>query len=108
MVEKKMGKMNEEWLKFEKTANFDHWKKAQEMWAELEQQGDTPPILMANTKQIFAEAFKFPDMATYDFAHNELSKLEMAQTNLNENPDNKILLNKFRDATLEASKNIKH
>lgn len=41
------------WEKFEKSGNLDYWENAQKQWAELEIDGDTQPVLQADTKKVF-------------------------------------------------------
>ena len=68
IVDKKVKKMKNIWNKFEKTGNLDFWQRAQKQWAELETDGDTQPVLQADTKNVFTQSFKFEDLADNEFA----------------------------------------
>ena len=52
-------------------------------------------MLKVNTRKIFEQRFAFEDVAKNDYAVAQLENLETAQINLNNNSDNKILLDKF-------------
>ena len=90
--------MNEEWKIFCQTQRMDHWNKAQKIWASLEDTGFSQPMLKANSKELFVKNFKFDAIASNDETVAILQDLDIAENNLNQNPDNKILLTKYISA----------
>lgn len=87
--------MNHQWNMFCQTLDTAKWEKAQEMWTKLEADGHSQPLLKADTKQLFAKSFKFDDTARNDYAVDQLNTLDIAQQNLNANPDNRRLVGQF-------------
>lgn len=94
-VDAKKAVMNKEWQSFCQTLKVKHWKKAQQIWSKLDDLGFKQPPLKANTKELFKNNFNFDTIATNDDTVAILQDLDIAENNLNQNPDNKILVNKF-------------
>ena len=76
------------------------------MWAKLDKEGVKPALLQVNTKEIFEKGFQFPDVAKNDEAVNILEPIDIAQKNLNSNPDNKMLMDKFISTAQSTIKNL--
>jgi hypothetical protein len=51
--------------------------------------------LKANTKDLYQKSFNFEEVGKNDDVLNILSDLDIAQGDLNQNPDNESLLQKF-------------
>lgn len=94
-INNQISEMNHQWLLFEKGLDMENWDKAQALWAKLEKENHPQEMLKINTRKIFEQQFAFDDVAKNDFAVAHLENLETAQINLNNNTDNKILLDKF-------------
>ena len=75
-------------------------------WTQLEQDGDTQPPLRVNTAELFAKSFKFENLADNDYSQKILSNLKIAQTNLNNNPDNRKLLGYFEKVHKESASKL--
>ena len=76
------------------------------MWAKLDEEGHQQPILKAETKQIYEKAFQFSEVAKNDATVEILADLEAAQWNLNQNPNNQVLLERFRKEAQTASQKL--
>jgi hypothetical protein len=50
-------------------------------------------MLKIGVRKVFESKFKFPEVAKNDFAVAQLENLESVQINLNNNPNNRGLLN---------------
>lgn len=98
--------MNSEWLAFCKTLELEHWDNAQKTWTDLASSGHQQPILKANTKELFQNSFSFAEVGKNDDVVQMLSDLDVAQGNLNGNPDNEGLLQKYIQTAKIASKNL--
>ena len=98
--------MNSEWLAFCQTLELEHWDNAQKTWSEMASEGHQQPILKANTRELFQKSFSFADIGHNDDVIQILSDLEVAQGNLNGNPDNEGLLQKYIQTAKIASKNL--
>lgn len=94
-VNNKISEMNHQWNLFERGLDTENWDKAQALWAKLEKEGHPQSLLKVNTRKIYEKQFKFDEVAKNDFAVSQLDNLDTAQINLNNNSDNKILLDKF-------------
>ena len=106
-VAKKKKVIDNEWSKFCMTLRMDHWVKAQKLWAKLDKSGSPQPILKANTKELYEKGFKFDSIANNQDTQAILQDLDIAQINLNQNPNNEILLKKFIATAQEASKELR-
>ena len=106
-LDNKISEMNHQWSMFCLTLDADKWTKAQEMWVALEKDGHAQPLLKANTKQLYAKGFKFEDTARNDYAVDQLNTLDIAQTNLNANADNRRLLGQFIATAQQTAQNLK-
>jgi len=63
-------------------------------------------LLKANTKELYLNSFKFEAVSHNDDTQNIMSDLDSAQTNLNANPDNRILLAKFIKVAESTAKEL--
>lgn len=63
-------------------------------------------MLKVDSRKFFEQKFKFPEVAKNDYAVAWLDKLEDAQINLNNNSDNKILLNKFIETAQDTAEHL--
>lgn len=104
--QEKTEEMKNEWGLFCQTLNMDHWDKAQEMWSFLQKEGNNPDLLKVNTKQYYEKGFNFPEVAKNDDSVEVLQPLDLAQDNLNSNPNNKILINNFIVAAQKAASEL--
>lgn len=84
--------MHKEWNKFCQTLELEHWDKAQKTWTDLDQSGHSQSILKANTRQLYQNSFSFAEIGKNDNVISILSDLEIAEGNLNANPDHEGLL----------------
>ena len=91
----KIAYMKKEWKKFCQTLELDHWDKAQKTWTELEKNGQSQPILKANTRGLYKNSFTFGEIGNNDNVVSILSDLEIAEGNLNANPDHEGLLQTY-------------
>lgn len=98
--------MNSEWLAFCNTLELEHWDNAQKIWSELASEGHQQPVLKANTRELYQKSFSFSDVGKNDDVIQILSDLDVAQGNLNGNPDNEGLLQKFVQTARIASTNL--
>lgn len=98
--------MKQNWNLFCKTLRMPYWKQAQKIWTKLESTGFPQPLLKANTKELYTNAFNFNSIATNDDVVAILSDLDTAQSNLNMNSNNEVLIRKFIAAAQEASKEL--
>ena len=62
--------------------------------------------MKANSKELFQKSFSFPEISKNDEVLAILSDLDIAQGNLNENPDNEGLLQKYISTAQIATKNL--
>lgn len=63
--------------------------------------------MKANTKELFKNNFNFDSIASNDDTVAILQDLDIAENNLNQNPNNRILLNKYIVAAQSAAKELK-
>jgi len=85
--------MNSQWNLFNQGLEVENWEKAQELWSKLEQEKHPQQMLKIGVRKVFEGKFKFPEVAKNDFAVAQLENLESVQINLNNNPNNRGLLN---------------
>ena len=62
---------------------------------------------IVTTSELFQKTFKFPSIAKNQFTQDKLDELEIAEKNLNNNPDNEKLLEKFISVTNNVKKEFK-
>jgi hypothetical protein len=101
-----VGEMNKQWKMFCQTLRMPYWNKAQKIYSKLDKMGFNEPLLKANTKELYVNAFNFNSIATNDDSVAIMSDLDTAQNNLNANPNNEILLKKYVDSALGAAKEL--
>jgi hypothetical protein len=89
---KQIDEMRKEWHLFCQTLDVTHHDTAMKMWNALAEAGKPQEPLKVNTKQIFAQSFTFPDVASNDDVVGILGDLEAAQTNFNMNPENTAIM----------------
>ena len=89
---RKIAFMHKEWNKFCQTLELEHWDKAQKTWTDLDQSGHSQSILKANTRHLYQNSFSFAEIGKNDNVISILSDLEIAEGNLNANPDHEGLL----------------
>jgi len=87
--------MDQIWGKFCNSLDMKYWDQAQEMWQKLDEDGASVNLLQADTKDRFQNSFQFEEVGRNDRVVEILEPLEIAQKNLNANPNNQILLQKF-------------
>ena len=92
VLDNKIQTMNDELALFAKTQVPDHFRAAIQLRNELEQQDHKQPDLAVNTKALFEKGFKFDGVSQYDNVVNQLTEVLNAQENLNNNPNNDVLL----------------
>jgi len=71
--------MRDEWTLFCQTLDMSHHDKAMAMWNSLADQGSPQEPLKAMTKQMYAQSFNFPEVASNDDVVGILGDLEVAQ-----------------------------
>lgn len=101
------GEMDREWHKFCTAFNLENWEKAQSLWQELDKDGAKPPLLEANTKELYEKSFTFSEVSKNDQTVEILDRLQIDEANLNANPTNKILLQKYVQAAQSARDTLK-
>ena len=102
-VDGEVDKMKKEWDLFCRSLSPEHLDQAQALAQELAKQGHPQPPLEAYTKQIYEKQFKSPGMAQHEEAVNLLQDLEVAQTNLNQDPGSKALADRFVRAARDTA-----
>lgn len=105
---KEIEEMRKEWNLFCQTLDVSHHENAMKIWTILAEEGKPQEALKVNTKQIFAQAFSFPDVASNDDVIGILGDLEAAQTNYNMNPENEAIMHTFITAAQTATKDIEY
>ena len=73
---------------------------------QLKNKNITPSPLKVNTKKIYQNQFTFPQVAQNDYVSEQLSDLEAAQQNFNQNPENETLMNKFIEVAQDTTDNL--
>ena len=63
-------------------------------------------MLKVDSRKIFENQFAFAEVAKNDYAIAQLENLETAQINLNNNSDNKILLDRFIQTAQDTAENL--
>lgn len=104
---RKIAFMHKEWNKFCQTLELEHWDKAQKTWTDLDQNGHSQSILKANTKYLYQHSFSFGEIGHNDNVLSILSDLEIAEGNLNANPDHEGLLQTYIATAQKAAKELK-
>ena len=84
-----------EWKQFCQSLEMPHWEKAQQLFSELENEGRPQPLLKVNTEELFKKKFSFPELSRNDAVVEIFQELDVSETNLNQNPNNKHLLEKM-------------
>ena len=105
---KQAVEMRKEWNLFCQTLDVSHHDNAMKIWNDLSEAGKPQEPLKVNTKQIFAQSFTFPDVASNDDVVGILGDLEAAQTNYNMNPENSAIMHSFIAAAQTATKDIQY
>ena len=71
---------------FSRTLDEEHWKNAIKVKTELEENDHLTDLqLMINTKDLIEQGFQFPKVATYDNVVSQLTEVQNAEDNLNQN-----------------------
>ena len=80
---------------FSKSLDKQHLKNAMEMKQSLAEDSLNIEDVQINTKELYENAFQFPNVAQYEHVQTQLSELQSIQDNLNQNQDNPINQDKF-------------
>ena len=92
---------------FSKSLDKQHLKNAMEMKQSLAE--DTSlniEDIQINTKELYENAFQFPNVAQYEHVQTQLSELQSVQDNLNQNQDNPINQDKFVRVATKVKNNF--
>ena len=103
----KIDSMKEELNMFSRTLDPDHLKDAMEIREELVDDNSSIDEVLINTKELYEHAFKFANVASYDNVIAQLTEIQNAQDNLNQNTNNPILVKKFIEVAQKVKKNFK-
>ena len=95
VLNQKVEQIKDEVLMFSKSLDKEHLKNAIEMKQTLQEQNNNIEDIQISTKDLYENAFQFPNVAQYEHVQSQLSELQSAQDNLNQNQENPILQNKF-------------
>ena len=98
--------MKDEWNFFCKTLRKESWQNAMKIWSKLDEDGNPQPELKAFTKEAYEKAFKFDQIINNSDVVSMLADLETAQKNLNSNPSNEVLLDRFIAAGQRAAQDL--
>jgi len=104
--------MQQEFKEFSRTIDQDHFDKGMELKGQLAKGGIIPEEnlnikRLVNTSELFQKQFKFPSISKNQYTQDKLDELEIAEKNLNNNPDNEKLLEKFITVTNNVKKEFK-
>lgn len=91
---------------FSKSLDKSHLKNAIEMKQSLVEQNLNIEDVQINTKELYENAFQFPNVAQYEHVQTQLSELQSVQDNLNQNQDNPINQDKFIRVATKVKKNF--
>ena len=100
--------MNSELLEFSKTLDTEHFQAAVDMRNELLEDHINEPELVITTKQLYKNAFVFPGVSEYENVNSQLTDVQNAQDNLNQNQDNPVLMDKFVKVATKVRQNFKN
>jgi len=104
---KKVAHVSNTFQSFCQTLDMDKWDKAQEEYDQLSEESQEPlPVLRANTKELFQKGFTFDSIAQNDDVVAILESVDTAQSNLNANPKNEVLLNTFVKTANNAAEKL--
>ena len=94
-MNQKIEQIKDEVLMFSKSLDKEHLKNALEMKQTLLDQNNNLEEIPISTKDLYEGAFQFANVAQYEHVQSQLSELQSAQDNLNQNQENPILQDKF-------------
>ena len=103
---KLVKEMNNQVNLFERGLETENWENARQIYAQIKDKMHPSKPLKVDTKKIYQNSFSFPEVAKNDYAANELNNLEAAQNNLNQNPENETLMNKFVEVAMDTADNL--
>jgi len=75
---------------------------------ELKEENINEPELVITTKELYKNAFVFPGVSEYDNVNLQLTDVQNAQDNLNQNQDNPVLMDKFLKVANKVRVNFKN
>jgi hypothetical protein len=94
--------------KFSETLNPENYDKAIQIYAQVKKSGisDSDQLFKVHTKDCFKRGFEFPQISMNQYVQDQLTHLEAAQDNLNNNIKNKKLSNDFIAVGIEVAANL--
>ena len=92
VLQTKVNSMKEELGLFSRTQDPKHFRNAIQVRNQLENEDHQQPDLVVDTKELFAKGFTFENVAQYDHVVAQLTEVQNAQDNLNNNQDNDTLM----------------
>ena len=79
---------------FSRNFDYKHYKKAMQIYKEMQKQGKDPKVSI-HTWELYDAAFSFPRVRRYDLVQKHMDLIQHFQDNLNENFSNRLHVDNF-------------
>lgn len=99
--------MNSELDSFSVTLNKKHYDAALQVRDELKTNNFEDPSMKVHTMDIYKKSFTFPQIAHNDYAVEQFDALNVAEQNLNADPQNETQMESFLKTADEVANNLK-
>lgn len=99
--------MNSELDSFSVTLNKKHYDAALQVRDELKANNFEDPSMKVHTMDIYKKSFTFPQIAHNDYAVEQFDALNVAEQNLNADPQNDSQMESFLKTADEVANNLK-
>jgi len=99
--------LNSELDSFSVTLNKKHYDAALQVRDELKSNNFEDPSMKVHTMDIYKKSFTFPQIAHNDYAVEQFDALNVAETNLNADPQNESQMESFLRTADEVANNLK-
>lgn len=100
-------KMTKELDQFSVSLNKKHFDAAVQMKNDAKEKGMEEVMMQVHTCDIFKKSFTFPQIAHNDYAVEQFETLSIAESNLNNDPNNENLYETFVKTADDVANNLK-
>lgn len=102
-----MDKLNQELDSFSVTLNKKHYDAALQVRDEIKANNFEEPSMKVHTMDIYKKSFTFPQIAHNDYAVEQFDALNVAEQNLNADPQSESQMESFLKTADEVANNLK-
>lgn len=98
--------MNDELESFSVNLNQKHFKEALAQREQIKAAGFEDPLFKVHATQVYKKSFTFPQIANNDYAIEQFEALNVAESNLNNDPNSENSMEIFLKEADEVAHNL--